>query len=161
MVDVTVGWSGYAVHEILKKEKGIDIGYSTLTRLFRELGLGPHKKQRCMNFPDQPGEEMQNDTSPYLLKIGDKSTRVIGSILYFRYSKIRYLKFYRSFDRFKMKCFFHEALIFFGYTAGSCIIDNTNLARFSVSGEPVNMPLWPLRWSNLPNNMGLNLFAMK
>jgi transposase len=123
------------VHEILKKEKGIDIGYSTLTRLFRELGLGPHKKQRCMSIPDQPGEEMQHDTSLYLLKIGDKSTRVIGSILYFRYSKIRYLKFYRSFDRFKMKCFFHEALIFFGYTAGSCIIDNTNLARLRGTGK--------------------------
>lgn len=123
------------VHEILKKEKGIDIGYSTLTRLFRELGLGPHKKQRCMSFPDQPGEEMQHDTSLYLLKIGNKSIRVIGSILYFRYSKVRYLKFYRSFNRFKMKCFFHEALIFFGYTARNCIIDNTNLARLKGTGK--------------------------
>lgn len=34
-----------------------------------------------------------------------------------------------------MKCFFHEALSFFGYTANICIIDNTNLARLRGSGR--------------------------
>jgi hypothetical protein len=34
-----------------------------------------------------------------------------------------------------MKCFFHEALTFFGYTARVCIIDNTNLARLRGSGN--------------------------
>ncbi len=33
-----------------------------------------------------------------------------------------------------MKCFFHEALLFWGYAADTCIIDNTNLARLSGSG---------------------------
>jgi hypothetical protein len=45
------------------------------------------------------------------------------------------LKFYRSFDRFKMKCFFHEALSFWGYAARQCIIDNTNLARLRGVGS--------------------------
>ena len=41
----------------------------------------------------------------------------------------RYLRFYRSFNRFKMKCFFHQALTHWGHSAPLCIIDNTNLAR--------------------------------
>ncbi len=46
----------------------------------------------------------------------------------------RYLKFYRAFDRFKMKCFFHQALLFWGCAARQCIIDNTNLARLRGTG---------------------------
>jgi hypothetical protein len=34
-----------------------------------------------------------------------------------------------------MKCFFHEALTFFGYSAPVCIIDNTNLARLRGTGK--------------------------
>jgi hypothetical protein len=60
--------------------------------------------------------------------------RLIASLLYLRYSKRRYLKFYRAFNRFKMKCFFHEALTFWGYAARDCIIDNTNLARLRGTG---------------------------
>jgi hypothetical protein len=61
--------------------------------------------------------------------------RVIASLIYLRYSKRRYLKFYRAFNRFKMKCFFHEALTFWGYAAKLCIIDNTNLARLRGTGK--------------------------
>jgi len=78
---------------------------------------------------------MQHDTSDYRVRIAEKMVRVIGSLLYFRYSKVRYLKFYRSFNRFKMKCFFHEALSFWGYGATVCIIDNTNLARLRGTGK--------------------------
>ena len=55
--------------------------------------------------------------------------------MYLRYSKRRYLKFYRVFNRFAMKCFLHEALMFWGYAARQCIIDNTNLARLRGSGK--------------------------
>lgn len=123
------------MHEILSEEHGITVGYSTLTRLVRELGLRGNRADRCAQVEDQPGEEMQHDTSIYKLKIGDKNQRVVASLLYFRYSKLRYLKFYRSFNRFRMKCFFHEALTYFGYSASNCIIDNTNLARLRGTGS--------------------------
>ena len=123
------------IHEKLSEEEGIKVGYSTLTSIIRELDFGRSQKRRCDRVPDEPGAEMQHDTSIYTIKIGDKQVRVIGSLLYFRYSKIRYLKFYRSFNRFKMKCFFHEALTFWGYAARCCIIDNTNLARLRGSGK--------------------------
>lgn len=123
------------MYEKLTEEHGLNVAYSTLTRMTRELGLSGKRNDRCGQVEDQPGEEMQHDTSPYTIKIGGKSSRVVGSILYFRYCKLRYLKFYRSFNRFKMKCFFHEALMHFGYSAGICIIDNTNLARLRGTGK--------------------------
>jgi len=128
------GWV-QRVHEKLTEEEGIVIGYSTLTRKISELDLGKSKNQRCAKVPDKVGEEMQHDTSPYKVKLGDKRVLVQASLLYYRYSKIRYLKFYRFFNRFKMKCFFHEALSFLSYAANICIIDNTNLARLYGTGS--------------------------
>ena len=60
---------------------------------------------------------------------------VILSGLYLRYSKMRYIKFYPHFNRFKMKCFLYEALRFWGYSARVCVIDNTNLAVLSGTGR--------------------------
>lgn len=128
------GWI-QRIHEKLTEEEGLKIGYSTLTRLLRELNIGGQRKQRCAKVADQPGVEMQHDTSPYILEIAGKRRRVVGSLLYFRYSRMRYLKFYSSFNRFRMKCFLHEALSFFGFSACFCIIDNTNLARLHGSGK--------------------------
>ena len=123
------------VYEKLLEEENVKVGYSTLTRMIRELDIGNPKNKRCDDVPDTPGEEMQNDTSSYVLQINNNPLKVIGCLLYYRYCKERYLKFYRAFNRFKMKCFFHEALMYFGYSALNCIIDNTNLARLRGSGK--------------------------
>lgn len=123
------------VHEKLMEEKGIRIGYSTLTRMIRELNISTPVDKRSEHVPEIPGVEMQHDTSVYKVEIANKPIKMICSLLYFRYSKVRYVKFYRSFNRFRMKCFFHEALTFFGYTARECVIDNTNLARLYGSGK--------------------------
>ena len=66
-------------------------------------------------MPDEPGAEMQHDTAPHEVGAGGPTERLIASLLYLRYSKRRYLKFYRMFNRFRMKCFLHEALMFWGY----------------------------------------------
>jgi transposase len=117
------------VHEKLLEEEGVVVKYSTLTRMLRELGISKKQKSRCDRVPDEPGLEMQHDTSPYQLELAGRRVKVIASLIYLRYCKRRYLRFYRAFDRFKMKCFFHESLMFWGYAARNCIIDNTNLAR--------------------------------
>lgn len=129
--------NGYAqrMHEILTEEHKIPIGYSTLTRLLREYGIGRQPEQRKQKYPDIPGDEIQHDTSVYTVKLGKEHRRIVCSGLYFRYSKMRYVKFYIRFNRFRMKCFFHEAFMFFGYTAKTCIIDNTNLAVLYGTGE--------------------------
>jgi len=122
------------MHEILTEDKAIDVKYSTLTRILRELGISKSTKKRCDQKPDKPGEEMQHDTTVYHRQVGGRKIKIVASLLYMRYSKRRYLKFYRSFNRFRMKCFFHEALMFWGYSAGDCVIDNTNLARLYGTG---------------------------
>jgi hypothetical protein len=128
---------GYAqrVHEKLTEEYDIAIGYSTLTGIIRDLALGKREHGRCEQVPDEPGAEMQHDTSDYRVRLADGFVKLIGSLLYFRFSKVRYLKFYRFFNRYTMKCFFHEALMFWKYCAPVCIIDNTSLARLRGTGK--------------------------
>jgi transposase len=128
------GWI-QRIHEKLVEEIKIPIGYSTLTRKIREMGLGQQSNQRCWRVADSPGAEMQHDTSIYTLEIGNTPIKLVGSLIYLRYSKMRYLKFYRFFNRFLMQCFFHEALTHWGYCARNCIIDNTNLARQGGTGK--------------------------
>jgi transposase len=128
------GWI-QRVHEKLLEEHQLEVGYSTLTRLLRDLGLSRNQPVRCDRVPDEPGAEMQHDTTVYQVKLAEKRTKLIASLLYLRYSKRRYLRFYRVFNRFAMKCFLHEALMFWGYAAGQCIIDNTNLARLRGVGK--------------------------
>ena len=123
------------MHEKLTEEEGIEVRYSTLTRMLRELGITKAAKSRCHRVPDEPGVEMQHDTTLYSIRLGEKIHKITASLLYLRYSKRRYLKFYRGFNRFQMKCFFHEALSFWGYAAPVCIIDNTNLARLRGTGQ--------------------------
>ena len=124
------------MHEKLTEEEQIEIKYSTLTRMLRQLHISKTQTPRSGRVPDEPGAEMQHDTSTYQVKLADGTKiRVIASLIYMRYSKRRYLKFYRAFNRFKMKCFFHEALMFWGYSAHRCIIDNTNLARLRGTGK--------------------------
>ena len=129
--------NGYAqrIHEKLTEEHGVEIGYSTLTTIIRDLDLRKPSSGRCGQVPDKPGKEMQHDSSDYRVKLATSEVKLIGSLLYFRFSKVRYLKFYRFFNRFMMKCFFHEALMFWHYSAPVCIIDNTNLARLRGTGK--------------------------
>jgi transposase len=128
------GWI-QRIHEKLVEEEGVEVGYSTLTRLLRDLGFSGNRSARCDRVPDEPGAEMQHDTTVYRVKVAGQWIRLIASLIYLRYSKRRYLKFYRSFNRFAMKCFLHEALMFWTYAAKLCIIDNTNLARLRGAGS--------------------------
>jgi hypothetical protein len=127
------------VHEKLLEDEGIRIQYSTLTRLLRELGLSRSQEPRCERVPDEPGAEMQHDTTRYSIRLGGVRCPLVASLLYLRYSKRRYLRFYRMFNRFRMKCFLHEALMFWQHAAPVCIIDNTNLARWRGTGKDAVM----------------------
>jgi transposase len=128
------GWI-QRIHEKLVEEEGVQVAYSTLTRMLRDLGLSRNQPLRCHRVADEPGAEMQHDTTIYQVKLAEKRTKVVASLLYLRYSKRRYLKFYRVFNRFVMKCFLHEALMYWGHAAKQCIIDNTNLARLRGAGS--------------------------
>lgn len=99
LYDECEGWVR-RVYEKLIEEENVQVSYPTLTRLLRELDLGQPASSRCDRVPDEPGVEMQHDTSDYRVKLGGQPTQVIASLLYLRYSKQRYLRFYRAFNRF-------------------------------------------------------------
>src|SRR5215471_2691044 len=132
---------GYAqrVHEKLVEEEHIQVQYSTVTRMLRALGVSRSRDERCERVADQAGSEMQHDTTSYSVHFGQLPAPLIASLLYLRYSKRRYLRFYRMFNRFRMKCFLHEALMFWQHAAPVCIIDNTNLARLRGTGQDAVM----------------------
>jgi transposase len=132
---------GYAqrMMEKLREEHGITVKYSTLTRQLRDLGITGPSPERCQRVPDEPGAEMQHDTSPFVLPVGPQRLRLQASLLYLRYSKRRYLQFYPVFDRFHLKGFLHLALMHWGYAPPVCVIDNTNLARWHGLGADAVM----------------------
>jgi hypothetical protein len=49
--------------------------------------------EQALGLPDEPGAEMQHDTSPFTLRVGAERLRLQASLLYLRYSKRRYLQF--------------------------------------------------------------------
>ena len=62
------GWL-QRVHEKLVEEEKIQVSYPTLTRLVRELELGKPPPTRCDHVPDEPGAEMQHDTTVYQVRL--------------------------------------------------------------------------------------------
>ena len=44
--------------------------YPTLTRKLRALGIGTPRRERCARVPDEPGAEMQHDTTVYQIALG-------------------------------------------------------------------------------------------
>src|SRR4030067_2548862 len=64
------------VQEILESEYGHNVPYSTLTRIMRDLDLREDKKKRRSgNYEFGPCQEMQHDTSPHQVLIGDKKVK--------------------------------------------------------------------------------------
>ena len=135
------------IHEILVERDQVRVGYSTLSRKLRELGLGRVKKSRCERVPDVPGEEMQHDTTIYFVKLGSQKVKLVASLLYFRYCKIRYLKFYRNFNRFRI-------LLIQQVLALSII------QIWRVYGEVEKPLLSSRKWSGSPLNTDSDLSAM-
>ena len=89
------------VYEKLREEHGATLPYSSLTRWLRQLGISHQPQPRCARVPDEPGAEMQHDTSEYRIALAGQPVKLIASLLYLRYSKRRYLRFYRAFHRFQ------------------------------------------------------------
>ena len=78
------GWI-QRVHEKLAEEEGIRVKYSTLTQRLRELGISAPSQERCQRVPDEPGAEMQHDTSLYQVQMAGQRVKLVASLLYLRY----------------------------------------------------------------------------
>ncbi len=126
------------VQEVLAAEHEIRISYSTLTRWVREADLRA-PKQRSGSYHFRMGEEMQFDTSPHRLKLGDHSIKAQCASLVLAYSRRIFIRYFPCFTRFEAKAFLREALCFMGGSAGRCMVDNSNVVVASGSGEDAVM----------------------
>jgi len=122
------------VQEILKTEHAIDIPYSTLTRLIREHTELRAPKQRSGSYTFGPGEEMQHDTSPHRITLGEKSVKGQCASLVLAYSRMLFIQYYPRFTRFEAKTFLTAALRFFDGACPRCIVDNTSVVLAAGSG---------------------------
>lgn len=123
------------VQEILQSEYGRHVPYSTLTRIVRDLDLREdHQKPRSGLYEFGPGQEMQHDTSPHQVLMGDKEVKAQCAGLVLGYSRKLFIQYYPSFTRFEARVFLDEAFRFMEGTCLRCIIDNTSVIVAHGSG---------------------------
>ncbi|MFN2185779.1 MAG: IS21 family transposase, partial [Anaerolineae bacterium] len=122
------------IAEVLKARHGIEIAYSTLTRLIREHTALRTPKKRSGTYTFGPGEEMQHDTSPHRLALGGKPLKSQCASLVLAYSRMLFVQYYPRFTRFEAKAFLTAALQFFDGATPRCVIDNTSVILAGGSG---------------------------
>src|SRR3972149_4087836 len=116
------------VQEILQSEYGHTVPYSTLTPIVGDLDLREDKKKRrSATYAFGPGQEMQHDTSPHQVLMGDKKIKAQCAGLVLGYSRKLFIQYYPCFTRFEARVFLDEAFRFMEGTCPRCIIDNTSV----------------------------------
>jgi len=114
---------------------GVEISYSTLTAFCRRHGIGVKEKRPAGRYDFAPGQEMQHDTSPHDVRIGDKVRRVQCASLVLCFSRIIYAQVYPQWNRFGAKVFLTEALQVIGGAATRCMLDNSSVVIARGTGK--------------------------
>jgi len=125
------------IQEVLNTEYSIDISYSTLTRVIKDTNLREPVK-RFGEYIFEPGEEMQHDTSPHDILIGDKKVKAQCASLVLGYSRMLFAQYYICFTRFECKTFLKSGLEFMHGSCQRCVVDNTSVIIASGSGSDAN-----------------------
>lgn len=121
------------VGEMLAAEVEMNVSYSTLTRWVREAGLRT-PPVRAGEYSFAPGEEMQHDTSPHRVTVGDKTVTAQCAGLVLAYSRRLFIQYYPRFTRFEAKEFLLDAVRFMDGACPRCIIDNTSVMLAAGAG---------------------------
>ena len=122
------------VHEKLR-DQGADLSYQALTGFCRRHGIGSKPKAPAGRYTFAEAEEMQHDTSPHRVKIGGAVRQVQCASLVLCFSRVLFMQYYPTFDRFWCKVFLTEALQYFGGACARCMIDNTHVVVSQGTGE--------------------------
>lgn len=122
------------VHEKLE-DATVSVPYSTLTAFCRRHGIGVKPKQRAGRYHFEPGEEMQHDTSPHTVVVDGKPRKLPCASVVLCHSRMLFAHVYPSFKRFTCKVFLTDALVFFGGSAGRCMVDNTSVVVARGTGK--------------------------
>jgi len=134
----TCGGNVVRVQEMLK-EHGVEIPYSTLTRVVRELNLRQPQKVKAGSYSFAPGEEMQHDTSPHKVCIDAKASTAQCAGLVLAYSRRLFVQYYPCFTRFEARVFLSEAFRFMDGTCERVVIDNTSVIVARGSGPSADI----------------------
>jgi transposase len=121
------------VRELLA-EDGVEVPYSTLTRWARDAGLRSPLPRRSGEYDFVPGQEMQHDTSPHRIIIGDKTVTAQCAGIVLAYSRRLYFQYYPRYTRLEAKAFLLDAVRFMGGSCPVCVIDNTSVILAAGSG---------------------------
>jgi hypothetical protein len=122
------------VHEELVSE-GAAFSYAALTAFCRRHGIGHESRRPAGQYPFEPGEEMQHDTSPHEAEIGGRRQRVQTASLVLCHSRMRFIQLYPRFTRFECKVFLTDALVYFDGACEWCMIDNTHVVVLCGTGR--------------------------
>lgn len=102
------------VQEELQALYDTHIPYSSLTRIIREMALREKDRpKRSGEYEFGPGQEMQHDTSPHQVHIGEKRIDAQCAGLILAYSREIYVQYYPKFTRFEAKVFLNEGFCYF------------------------------------------------
>jgi len=121
------------VHEKLV-DGGAVLSYQALTEFCRRNEIGHAPPQPSGEYHFKLAEEMQHDTSPHKVQIGDRVRVLQDASLVLCHSRMLFHQYYPTFNRFWCKVFLTEALKYFGGACGRCMIDNTHVVVLQGSG---------------------------
>jgi len=127
------------VQEKLFSQNNISIPYQSLTWLIRKYQLRSPVTKRAGRYHFEPGEEMQHDTSPHKITIGNKQVTAQCASLVLAYSRKIFIQYYPRFTRFECKVFLAEALQYMQGSCKRCVIDNTSVIVGRGSGPDAVM----------------------
>lgn len=120
--------------QLLADEYDLAVSYSTLTRWVRQAGLRA-APARAGQYTFGPGEEMQHDTSPHRVNLGDKTVTAQCAGLVLAYSRRLFVQYYPRYTRFEAKQFLLEGARFMQGVCPVCVIDNTSVMLAAGAGE--------------------------
>lgn len=109
------------------QKQGLAISYPALTAFLRRQGVGVKVQQPAGQYHFAPGEEMQHDTSPHDVKVGETLRRLQCASLVLCYSRVIFARAYPVWNRFHARIFLSAAIVHVGGAAGRCIIDNSSV----------------------------------
>lgn len=121
------------VHEELLA-RDIEASYQCLTAFCRRHHIGYTPKQPAGQYHFEPGEEMQHDTSPHVVRIGEQEVKLQCASLVLCYSRMIYAQVYRRWTRFECRVFLSEAIVAFEGAAARCMLDNSSVIIAHGSG---------------------------
>jgi transposase len=116
-------------------EHGLAVGYSTLTAFCRRHEIGRKPKLVAGQYHFEPGEEMQHDTSPHAVRIGERNVTLQCASLVLWYSRAVFAQAYWRFSRLECRAFLTEAVQSFGGSAERCMIDNSSVVIANGTGK--------------------------